>query len=389
MLPFLLACALAAPGDFDRGNALLAAGDPKGAEAAFRGALTDAPEDPEVRAQLGLSLHEQGRRAEAVAVLEQTLAEHPGHPASTWYLGVTHHAADDWRACLPLLLRFRDGIDASHPVWVSAHWMIADAYSALLGSASLTQAELDLLVAAARVYSKASPDTAEGERMAGVAAYVTENRPPRSVPRWGVAADADGAAAISENTGAKRTLVVEKGRAAAFRAEAPEHTRWVECAGELGCRFLLPDGWHAKQVEGQTHAVFLTLEPIAPPENRFETGVSINRIARVRARTGQTAEDFALAFLASTAEKEGARLARIPDPTYQVYVAEGAVQRDPGQPDLRKHYLVFADNAQDLVYLAFFETPATEWDRTWPVARRILDLASFGIEGRMQASEGR
>lgn len=158
----------------------------------------------------------------------------------------------------------------------------------------------------------------------------------------------------------------------------PPGYQWVECTGAPRCRFLLPDGWFSKQVdEGGTHAVMLSREEIQPPEMRFETGVTINRIERVEARTGQAPSAYAAAFLAEVQRREGAEVVERRLPSWTVRIATGARQHDPGLPELRKHYLLAADDSADLLYLCFFETPASEWEQTWPMAKPILAPETF------------
>ena len=85
----------------------------------------------------------------------------------------------------------------------------------------------------------------------------------------------------------------------------------------------------------------------------------------------------------TVARNEGATIMQVPDPDRSIYVLRDVIQRDPGQPDLRKHYVLVADSRRDLVYLAYFETPVTDWDKNWPLAEKILDLRWFGVEGRV------
>lgn len=377
-----LGLCFAAPGDFERGNKLLGAGDPTAAEAAFRRALDDEPDNPDHKSQLALSLAEQGKHADALALLRETLKDHPAHAASRWYLGAVLHRTGDMRNAASALEAALPDLDASSPVWPSLHYLLADAYIALLGSEGLTPKQTDQLVASSEIYGTLAKGTPEGARMAALAAYVRKNRPSPPLPRWRVVANLEEATdAIAAQTGS--ALTVERGDTSPFDPTEPDGYRWFRCPEPLVCRFLLPAGWHTKEVPGPTHALFLTKQPIAPPEMRYETGISVNRISETRRRTGKTPGQFALEFAAGVVRGEGATVTRIDEDGRRVYVLRDAVQRDAGLPDLRKQYVIVADDTRDLVYLIFFETPAASWEANWAIAAPVLDLSHLGVEGRL------
>jgi hypothetical protein len=377
MYVLLMALALAAEGDLDRGNALLSAGDVAGAEAAFRAALSDAPADPYARAQLALALAEGGKLDEAVLELMANLAAHPGHLASTWYLGISLHKLGAHEGAAAAFLFFAGRIDASSPQWAGVHWFLVDCYSQMLSTVGISQAQGDQLIASAGYYVAASGKSAESSRVAALATYVAENRPPPNVKRWVVATTPERAASTTEG---RRTIRMDSGAPFTRKEEAPEGYSWLDCDG-ADCRFLLPKGWFTKQVaQGSTLGVFITREEIAPPTMRFDVGVSVNRIASMSKTTGETPNGFAVTFLTEVASREGASITRIVQDGATVYVARDAVQRVAGQPNLRKRYLLVADDDDDVLYIAFVEAPEAEWDAAWKVASPVLSPEYFHVD---------
>jgi Flp pilus assembly protein TadD len=79
--------AAVAVGDINRGAALLQNGDDRGAEAAFREAVSLTPRDPLTHYHLGLSLLLQNKLEEAIAEFRTTLELRPDDGDTLYYLG--------------------------------------------------------------------------------------------------------------------------------------------------------------------------------------------------------------------------------------------------------------------------------------------------------------
>lgn len=375
MLGYLVLSTLAAFAgpDFDRGNALLNAGDPVGAETAFRAALDDDPADPDAQAQLALALYEQRRYDEALALLNTLLDAHPQHLAGRWYLGVVHFGNGDDGQAAEAFREFRGRIDAQSPQWLAVHWFLAKCDYHLLRTKGISQAETDELVSSIDIYVKGDPQADDAESLRAIAALVRQSRPPRSVARWQASDTAD----VPPSPGA---LVLNVREPQPRRTKAPRRYKWVTSENEQS-RFLLPKGWHFKREQaGLTQALFLTIERIGPPTMRYETGVSINIIANASVRTGsESASAFITLFAANAQKAEGGALFQIRDPSRTIYELSGAIQRSPEHPDLSKHYLLLADDEADIAVLAFFETPSSAYETNWPIAKPILSTAYFHV----------
>jgi tetratricopeptide (TPR) repeat protein len=85
VLLFFSGIVIAANTALERGNALIAKGDPKEAERVFRQALAKDPNNPVYEAQLGLALVAQHRYDDAEVELDKLLKSSPNDPAALWY----------------------------------------------------------------------------------------------------------------------------------------------------------------------------------------------------------------------------------------------------------------------------------------------------------------
>ncbi|MEM6928264.1 MAG: tetratricopeptide repeat protein [Myxococcota bacterium] len=371
LLTLVLSAAAASPADLERANTLLAAGDVAGAEVVLRELLAATPDDPALAAQLGYALLEQRKLDEAGAVLTATLEAHPDHGPSRWYLGMIRVMQRDDRSTVDVLQPLVATLDPAHPQWIGLHRFLANAYAVLLRrEPGLDHDETDRLVASCRILAEALPDTSEGAQMAVLGALVEQRRPARSVARWTIVTE-------SPDTVQDNAVVVHAAdpieRKNGRRGKRLKGYDWVDCADDLGCRFLAPEGWFVRQEsDATTLGVFVTLQEIAPPTMRFETGVTINRIADATARTGHPPSQYALGYLKQIARAEGARLERASIDGFEVLLARDAITAD-GQ--LRKHYLLAANDASDVLFITFFEAPANQWEQHFGVAAPILDPA--------------
>lgn len=102
-------------GWFERGVASEQRDDPAGAEAAYREALTAAPDYLDAWLNLGCLLCEQGRYADAVASYRAALAPLPAQPLLHFNLGVAledagapREALESYHACIELAPDFAD-----------------------------------------------------------------------------------------------------------------------------------------------------------------------------------------------------------------------------------------------------------------------------------------
>lgn len=135
------------------------------------------------------------------------------------------------------------------------------------------------------------------------------------------------------------------------------------------CEFLKPEGWFLRTEELKgTYGVFITKEKIEKGKN-FKTGFSLNVVKNIKAKTGATASQYALAFvLQSTKNKEIVKkpwsFNNEPFKCYGVQVKDNAKVI---------HYMLLANTKTDTLFVTFFESPPNKWIEAWGIGNVILN----------------
>ncbi|MBF9236458.1 hypothetical protein I2I05_03525 [Hymenobacter sp. BT683] len=156
-------------------------------------------------------------------------------------------------------------------------------------------------------------------------------------------------------------------------ATAPAGFHWQPLP-EVKAAMLLPDGWYYKAELGKdTQAYFLTQEEIVEG-GEFQTGLSLNVVQKVQAKTNRKAADYARAFsaragLAPTQEvldrKEEAlgplRLFRV---RYRAAPADAS-------PKIICQWAI-ANTKTDTFYMMVFESPEKEWAEAWQLGETMV-----------------
>ncbi len=146
----------------------------------------------------------------------------------------------------------------------------------------------------------------------------------------------------------------------AERPAPPEGTTWLDCPSDLGCAFLVPDGWYTKTEERQgTVALFITKEPIEPPEMRFTTGSTINVVRGVTDKTGAPPTVYAAAFLEEAAKGAFATPVQTIDAGKLTVLGRDTVLVDPEEEvTLFVRYRLYANDTTGTLTIALYEQPA-------------------------------
>lgn len=152
---------------------------------------------------------------------------------------------------------------------------------------------------------------------------------------------------------------------------APEGYRWVRFE-EAKSAYLRPQGWFLKtELEGKTAALFISKENI-DKRGSFETGLTVNIIGEVKTRVGAAPSQYAAAYIAELVKAKEV-VERFEAPAENGYVTLGLRYRDAAQaPTLLVHTHVLADDTGDVLRIAIFEAPESEWQSAWAHGEKMV-----------------
>jgi hypothetical protein len=174
-------------------------------------------------------------------------------------------------------------------------------------------------------------------------------------------------------------LFISCGAGAGELPEPPEGFTWFVSENQVGT-FLRPDGWFVREEgERSDKALFITRENIAE-EGRFVTGLSVNMVPRLAARTGHSPTHYARTLLERyhrTAQFTIRSTYSVPEQNSY----EGFGLRYSGENDgviTIVNVLLVASNRDDILFILTFEAPEAIWDEQWERGRRMLDLFALG-----------
>jgi len=159
--------------------------------------------------------------------------------------------------------------------------------------------------------------------------------------------------------------------------QAPDGFSWLACPDPLSCAFLVPDGWHTKvEHRDGTVGIFITKEPISPPDGHFSTGLSVNIIQDVPGKAQVKPSTYALAFLQALQDKGTAdsEIGRY-DAAGGIVVLDRYARLTPpdGSADVRVLYRLYANDVTGTLTLLFFEAPVDEWEQAVAQGGRTID----------------
>ncbi len=135
--------------------------------------------------------------------------------------------------------------------------------------------------------------------------------------------------------------------------------------------FLSPKDWFVKREnKGNTYAVFITKEDI-DKNGVFQTGLTVNVIKGISAKTGDAASLYAHKFITLAAQKEKNKVIVKP------WLVEAGPFKGYGVRVQDKvkilHYILIANDKKDTLFLIIFEAKPEDWDDAWRYGEVILN----------------
>lgn len=148
---------------------------------------------------------------------------------------------------------------------------------------------------------------------------------------------------------------------------APNGFEWSQCKN-IESWFLKPNGWYAKEEENSsTKACFITKEKIVPG-GQFNTGLTVNKISGVMAKTGKKPSEYAVSFIQAL-ENEAEKADTINTLDSDVFAGSWRYSENK---NIKAYNAAAGNDADDSLYLIIFESPSEEWDTVWDSTGQII-----------------
>ena len=155
-------------------------------------------------------------------------------------------------------------------------------------------------------------------------------------------------------------------------SDAPSGFEWyVFEAGDSAC--LRPLGWFVRtEVVGDTAALFMSKEDIEK-EGKFETGLTLNVVRKIHAKTGKSPSQYARVYLDELlAKHDDAK--RFENPAHDGMPGIGAAYLDQGaSPPVVIYTFLLADDESDILRIFILEAPQEDWAEVWARNEKILN----------------
>jgi tetratricopeptide (TPR) repeat protein len=168
----------------NKGNSLLNNGDFDGAEKTFREGIKADPNDLVLQCQLGLTLIQKEKYADAELILTKVLEKEPDNIGANWYSGIGNFknakdkkAIENFERVLPLL-------DKSSGQYFSANWFIGKCYSNLLRTEGLTYMETDRMFMCYEEYLRLQSNAKDSNEIREYVDRKKKRRPSDNVKKW-------------------------------------------------------------------------------------------------------------------------------------------------------------------------------------------------------------
>jgi hypothetical protein len=153
--------------------------------------------------------------------------------------------------------------------------------------------------------------------------------------------------------------------------DAPSGFEWyVFEAGDSAC--LRPLDWFVKtEVAGDTAALFMSKEDI-DKDGMFETGLTLNVIRKIHAKTGKSPSQYARVYLDELLAKYD-DVERFENPPQDGMPGIGAAYLDQdSSPPVVIYTFLLADDASDILRIFILEAPQRDWAEVWARDEKIL-----------------
>ena len=168
----------------DKGNSFLNKRDFDGAEKVFREGINADPNDLVLQCQLGLTLIQKEKYADAEIVLTKVLEKELNHLGANWYSGVGSYKNAMDRKAVERFERVLPMLDKSRGQYYSANWFIGKSYSNLLRTEGLTNKETDRMFECFEEYLRLQPDAKDSQEIREYVDRKKKRRPSDNVEKW-------------------------------------------------------------------------------------------------------------------------------------------------------------------------------------------------------------
>ncbi|GAB3581471.1 hypothetical protein [Hymenobacter daeguensis] len=143
---------------------------------------------------------------------------------------------------------------------------------------------------------------------------------------------------------------------------------------EVKAALLLPYTWNYKaETSRDAQAYFLTREKIMPGK-LFQTGLSLNVVRQMTAKSRQSAGAYAQAFSARTGHGAGQQVLGQETKTQGALRLFGVRYRTTSGaagPKIIQQWAI-ANTTTDTFYLLIFESPEKDWPQAWKLGEEMI-----------------
>jgi hypothetical protein len=163
--------------------------------------------------------------------------------------------------------------------------------------------------------------------------------------------------------------------APAIRREVapPVGFKW-QLLPEVKAAMLLPYTWNYKaETSRDAQAYFLTRERIVAG-GQFQTGMSLNVVRQMKAKSRQSAAAYAQAFSASSGRKAGQQVLGQETKTQgalRLFGVRYRVANGAAGAKIIQQWAI-ANTVTDTFYLLVFESPEKDWPQAWKLGEEMI-----------------
>lgn len=168
----------------EKGNSYLNNRQFDKAEETFRAAVKSDTTNLIYQCQLGLTLIEAKKYAEAEVLLDNVLKKDINNVAALWYSGIGNFYNAKHRQAIGRFESALALLNSGSGQYAGANWFIGRCYSNLLRTEGLTYAETDRMLECYETYLKLQPNAEDALKIKEYIAAKKKKRPFSNVARW-------------------------------------------------------------------------------------------------------------------------------------------------------------------------------------------------------------
>lgn len=157
------------------------------------------------------------------------------------------------------------------------------------------------------------------------------------------------------------------------QAKAPVGYNW-QLLPEVKAAVLRPYVWNYQaEASRDAQAYFVTRERIVPG-GQFQTGLSLNVVRKMTARTKQSAGAYAQSFSARTGRGAGQQVLEQESKTQgplRLFGVRYRTASGAAGPKIIQQWAI-ANTSTDTFYLLLFESPEQDWPQAWKLGEEMI-----------------